>query len=63
MNDTVTLRRNLEARGYKWEHGGSHWKITWQGRLVATASCSPRGGKRSLNNLRAQIRRFERSKP
>lgn len=60
MNDNDTFLKQLRARGYDTEKSRGHWKIWWQGQLVATHGGTPSKNKRSLQNLRASIRRFER---
>lgn len=63
MNDTQTTLRALRKRGYTTtrRQGCGHWIIAWHGTVVATASHSPHGGSRAVENLRAQVRRFERN--
>lgn len=40
---------------------GGHWKIMYGERIVTFTGGSPRGGRRSLENLKAEIKRFERT--
>jgi hypothetical protein len=59
--DTRQYLAELRKRGYRTELPRSgHWHIILGGRLVAVTSCTPHGGKRSLDNLKATIGRFER---
>lgn len=60
VNDNDTLMRQLRRRGYDTEKHNGHWKIRWHGRLVTGAGGSPAKNKRSLDNLKARIRQFER---
>lgn len=56
-----TFLRELKDRGYEWViTGGGHVRIMWQGETVAYTPSTPHGGKRGMNNLKAEIKRFER---
>jgi hypothetical protein len=59
-HEVTKYLRTLERRGYDISHEGPHWKIRRDGRLITTASATPGGGNRSMENLKAHIRRFER---
>ena len=62
MRDTAAYLRQLKERGYRFTGGGrKHIRIYWGQTWVATASASPGQGNRSLENLKGQVRRFERS--
>lgn len=60
--DSEDYLAQLRAQGYEvvMSRGRSHWHIRWEGRLVATQSGTP-GGGRGLANLKSRVRRFERS--
>lgn len=60
MDDTAAFLQSLRKRGYKTVFGGRHIKIYKNGVYVCTSSITPRGGNRSLENLKATVRRFER---
>lgn len=60
MDDTAAFLQQLRKRGYKTVFGGRHIKIYKNGVYVATSSVTPNGGQRSLENLKATVRRFER---
>lgn len=61
-DDTAAFLRKLAKRHYRLDWSGSgHVKVYWGDKLVTTAANTPRGGCRSFDNLKAAIRRFERS--
>jgi hypothetical protein len=61
--DILQYLRQLREQGYDYrrtEHG--HYMITFDGSFVAVASSTPKGGhSRSLANLKAEVRRFNRT--
>lgn len=60
-SDIGSYLRGLRKRGYTIDQRGSgHLTLRWKGERVATTTGS-RACARSLSNLKAQVRRFERS--
>jgi len=61
--DTRQYLRQLRKLGYDYHLSrGNHYMITYGGKVVAVASGTPGGGRSSLANLKAEIRRFERAR-
>ena len=62
MDDLAKYLRALDAAGYTVKRGGHmHWKIYDDDVLVASAASTP-SGYFALRNLKAYIKRWERSK-
>jgi hypothetical protein len=61
MSDKATNQflQQLEDKGYTVIRR-SHSKVFWKGRLVTVSGNTPSKGRRSLDNMKAQVRRFER---
>jgi hypothetical protein len=64
MSHRRKLLRDLEAQGYQVIRSGSgHYQVRdSDGRLVTVVAGSPGGGRRSDDNQRAAIRRYERAR-
>jgi hypothetical protein len=62
--DNLQYLRQLCKRGYDYRRtGNDHYMITFEGRFVAVAAGTPKGGRsRSLANLKAEVRRFNRTR-
>jgi hypothetical protein len=60
-SDLGCYLRDLRKRGYTITWAGSGHQIITDGtRRVTVISSTPRGGRRSLDNLKSTIRRYER---
>lgn len=57
--DTRLLLRLLRQQGFAVRLGGSgHWRVTSRTGAVVTVAATPRGGRRSLLNSRAALKRI-----
>jgi hypothetical protein len=61
--DILQYLRRLREQGYDCRRtGNDHYKITFEGCFVTTAPSTPKGGhSRALANLKAEVRRFNRT--
>jgi 2'-5' RNA ligase len=56
--DVQQLLRRVRRQGFRVRFGGSgHYRVSRHGRAV-TLAATPRGGRRSLANARAALRRI-----
>lgn len=57
--DTRTLLRRLRKQGFSIRLAGSgHWRVTGLSGHTVTVASTPRGGRRSLLNTRADLKRI-----
>lgn len=57
--DTRALLRRLRQQGFAIRLSGSgHWRVTSRTGAVVTIAATPRGGRRSLLNTRADLKRI-----